>query len=143
MDHQKFRKTDIYDFLKEELGLSQLSPQSDIFGELGVRGDDFDELMEKYQKQFKVNMDAYLWYFHSDEEGLNFPGGLFFKPPYERVNRIPVNPELLVKFAQSGTWQLDYPEHQIPKWRYDILMNSLIGLILFTFLIIGLIYNYL
>lgn len=50
----------------------KVEPNSDIFGELGIIGDDFRELIEQDAKQFYVNMTGYLWYFHADGEGLNF-----------------------------------------------------------------------
>ena len=142
MSNQKFQIEDIYELLREVTGVKQLNSQTDIYGDLRVSGDDFHELIEKYQKTFDVNIDNYLWYFHSDEEGMNFPGGLFFKTPYERVNRIPITPELLLKFANSGTWGLKYPEHEIPEKRYDLLVNTIFNITFIAIVALVLIYNY-
>jgi hypothetical protein len=83
-----------------------------------MRCDDFHELIEKYAVELNVDMNAYLWCFHSDEEGQNI-GGLFFKPPYRRVTRIPVTPDKLISFAISGKWSMQYPSHNLPKFRVD------------------------
>ena len=68
-------------------------------------------------------MDGFLWYFHYGEEANSFPSGLFFKPPNYRVERIPITPEMLLQFAKSGKWAIDYPEHTLPKVRYDMVIN--------------------
>lgn len=101
----------IYKLIHGETGMVTLRPDIDIYQQ-GVVGDDFHELIEKYQKEFEVDMDSYLWYFHSDEEGINFPGAIFSKLPYDRVKRIPVTPQLLLKFDNSGVWELKYPDHE-------------------------------
>jgi len=76
---------------------------------------------------YSVDMTAYLWYFHSDEEGNNI-GGLFFPPPYKRVKRIAVTPLLLTEFANTGKWDIEYPNHKIPQKRYDTLIDVIIML---------------
>ncbi|WP_258100123.1 DUF1493 family protein [Marinoscillum pacificum] len=130
----------IYKLIHGETGMVTLRPDIDIYQQ-GVVGDDFHELIEKYQKEFEVDMDSYLWYFHSDEEGINFPGAIFSKPPYDRVKRIPVTPQLLLKFANSGVWELKYPDHEPLKKRYDLLINTLSGIAFFVILAIILLYN--
>ncbi len=111
--------------LKSDLGLKNLEHEYDIFEKHGVVGDDFHELMELLSKKYKIDMAEYLWYFHSDEEGLNF-GGLFFKPPYERVNRIPVTPKVLYEAAKAKRWLIEYPEHSLPEKRTDLLIGKLV-----------------
>ncbi len=143
MNTGNYQLEDIYSEIRNFISNEPLNPSTDIFKDLGLVGDDFHELIEQYQKQFNVNMDSYIWYFHADEEGLNFPGALFFKPPYERVTRIPVTPELLLKFANTGTWKLNYPEHQLPSKRYDIQINTIFGATLLVIIAITLIYNFL
>ncbi|QHJ06953.1 DUF1493 family protein [Hymenobacter busanensis] len=104
-----------------------VEPTSDILADVGVAGDDFHELMEKYAEAFSVDMSGYLWYFHTDEEGGGLDiGGSILQPPYERVKRIPVTPAMLADFANKGAWDLDYPPHRVPKWRYDILINNIL-----------------
>lgn len=118
-------------FLEKQIGcdLSEINPETDIHNDLGVSGDDFDEMMFEYSKKFKVDLKNYLWYFHSDEEGgWDSIGGSFFKPPYERVSRIPVTPILLLEFANLGKWDIKYPEHQLPKRRYDMIINGILVL---------------
>ena len=114
----------IIDFVKDISGIDEINPESDIF-DLDVVGDDFYEMIEKYSESYEVDMSEYLWYFHADEEGQNF-GGLFFKPPYRRVNRIPVTPRLLSEFAKTKKWSMKYPEHKLPNKRIDITINQIL-----------------
>jgi hypothetical protein len=37
-----------------------------------------------------------------------------------------VTPKILFDFFQKGKWDLEYPEHSIPKKRYDILINQIV-----------------
>ena len=116
--------SEILEFVKGLSGLEEISPESDIFN-LGVVGDDFHEMIEKYTETYGVDMTNYLWYFHADEEGQNF-GALFFKPPYSRVDRIPVTPRLLSEFAETKKWSVNYPEHKLPKKRIDLTVNQIL-----------------
>jgi hypothetical protein len=115
---------DIYQFLEKEVGVKSkyLAPNTDLFLDLHIEGDDFFELEESFEKQFNVDMSSYRWYFHHGEEGWN-PGGLFFKAPQDCVTRIPVTPNLLLDSANNNQWMLDYPEHTIPHKRYDLTLN--------------------
>jgi hypothetical protein len=65
----KYTIHDINKFFEEEIFKKSINAEDDIFLLYGVAGDDCHEMMEKYAFTFKVNMDKYLWYFHSDEEG--------------------------------------------------------------------------
>jgi hypothetical protein len=133
---------EILGFIKEQIGIEYLESDSDIF-KLGVVGDDFDELIGKFSERFKIKMDNYLWYFHADEEGQSI-GGLFFRPPNKRVSRIPITPLKLLEIANVGYWNIDYPKHQLPKRRFDIMINWIfvIGFISFlAFMIIRKIVN--
>ena len=124
---------EIVDFTKKELKEKDIFPDTDIFS-LGIYGDDMDEFLGSYHKKYNVNFDNYLWYFHNEEEiSNNFSiGKIFFKPPYDSVERIPITPEILTKFANTKVWEIDYPEHQLPKYRYDVLIDQIIfgGLVL-------------
>ena len=81
-------------------------------------------------------MDNYLYYFHTDEEGhSNSIGRIFFKAPYERVKQIPVSPALLFESANEGRWLFTYPEHSLPKRRYDILINQIVVVLFIIFVI--------
>ena len=125
---------EIIDFIKEDTGLDNITSDTDIFKN-GSVGDDFHELIEKFAKTYSVEMTNYLWYFHSDEEGLN-TGGLFFDPPYKRVERIPVTPSLLTEFANKGKWDIEYPKHEIPRRRYDLIINKILLVLVIVCLIV-------
>ncbi len=120
-----YSTNEIIDFLTELSGVNNIHSDSDIFGDIGMVGDDFHEMIEKYSKQFSVDLNGYLWYFHTKEEGSSF-GGHFFKPPNERVSRITVTPQMLTDFANKGKWDIEYPEHILPKIRYDIVINKIL-----------------
>lgn len=129
---------DIYQLIHDECGIKpeKLFPDSDLNGNFGIEGDDFDELMLAFSNKFKVNIDSYLWYFHCGEEG----GSLFpsiFPAPNQRVKKIAVTPELLLKYAQSKVWSVEYPKHNVPKQRLDIISNRVFLVLL---LIIALIF---
>ena len=138
---REYSEENIITFLKELLGRDQINSQTDIFLDLHVFGDDFHEMIEKYSKTFNVDMTSYLWYFHTYEEGYN-TGAYFFKAPNERVNRIPVTPKMLLDFANNGKWTIDYPEHTIPKRRYDLIINTVLILGILILFIISLLIKF-
>ncbi|MDR2916718.1 MAG: DUF1493 family protein [Tannerella sp.] len=116
--------------MKDISSIGDINADSDIF-KLGFAGDDFHEMIYDYAAKYAVDMTGYLWYFHADEEGLSGIGGLFFPPPYKRVERISLTPQLLADIANKGKWDLEYPEHEIPVKRYDLIINqALLGLVL-------------
>jgi hypothetical protein len=131
---------EVLQFIEQKTGV-RANPDSDLF-ELGIAGDDFHELIEAYAQQFGVSIEPYLWYFHADEEGINF-GALFFRPPYCRVKRIPITPLMLVDFAQKGTWDVQYPPHTIPKTRIDLLISTCFVALMALFVCTILIFKYL
>jgi Protein of unknown function (DUF1493). len=119
-----YSQEQINNFIKEKTGIDELKPGDDLMNDHGVCGDDFDELIDGYAKAFNVDISGYLWYFHTDEEGSwNSIGGSLFKPPNERVPHIPLTPALLLEMANKGYWDVQYPHHKLPKFRWDIIMN--------------------
>ncbi|MEZ4951686.1 MAG: DUF1493 family protein [Saprospiraceae bacterium] len=119
---------EILEFVKKQTGVREVHPESDIQLELGIDGDDFEELIVNYSDKFDVDISKFLWYFHFWEEGQNL-GGIFFAPPNKRVTRIPVTPIMLLKFSNSGNWDLKYPDHVLPSKRYDLIFNRIIGIV--------------
>ncbi len=105
-----------------------VNPETDLWKDLGIEGDDFFELEEAFAHEFKVDMSNYLWYFHHGEEGLGSFGAFFFAPPYALVERIPVTPALLLKAARTKKWPVQYPAHEISSHRYDMVVNRAIGI---------------
>lgn len=124
----------IIKFVEKKTGTNNISENADITNDLGVDGDDFDELITQFSQQFNVDISSCLWYFHASEEGSwNSIGGAFYKSPDKRVTHIPITPLKLYQFAREGKWNIQYPEHQLPKRRYDMILNQLI-LLLFSIL---------
>lgn len=115
---------EVYNFLEDYSGKEPMGPNTDIFFDLGITGDDFHELIENYAKNYEVDMTNYLWYFHVNEEGSPGIGGFFFRPPYERVQRIPITPQLLAECIVSKKWNIEYPQHTLPKYRKDLWVNT-------------------
>ena len=133
----------IIEFLKSEIGDEQITANTDIVKELGTYGDDLDALLISYSDNFNVELNNYLWYFHSKEKGLNI-GTLFFKAPNQRVERIIITPEILKLYANTGKWEIPYPAHNLPKCRYDIIIeNALIILIIGIMILFSLIEKWL
>lgn len=115
----------ILDFVAEYSGKEEIQENSDIEGELSVYADDWHEMIQKFGEKYQVDMTSYLWYFHSGEEGFSI-GSLFFKAPYERVKRIPITPKDLLRIATKQKWDVYYPEHELPKRRYDLLIGTIV-----------------
>jgi len=120
---------EIIKFLEEQLKVERVEADSDIHHDLGVTGDEFFEMIAEYSKKFNVDLENYNWYFHSDEEGVLSIGALFFKPPYKRVQRIPVTPQMLTDFANKRKWDLQYPAHYIPARRWDLIINRVLAIL--------------
>ena len=127
---------EIITFIKARTGADKVEEADDIEENLGCTGDDFDELITAYAEKFKVDMSSYLWYFHAVEEGSwNSIGSIFFKSLDKRVEHIAVTPIMLLEFADKGTWDVKYPEHNLPKRRYDILINQVVVLIFIIYVV--------
>lgn len=120
---------DICVFLVKQLRVSrsELTPSTNLRRDLGVDGDDFFELEDAFSREFGVDMSGYRWYFHHGEEGANI-GRWFVPAPYDRVREIPVTPQLLLDSANAGKWIVEYPDHQLPARRYDVLISRLVYL---------------
>lgn len=101
---------------------------ADLFDVCGIYGDDASDFMDAFGVRFGVDLDDYRWYFHHEEEGTS-PGALFFKPPYRRVKRVPITPDILVQAIDSGRWPLRYPPHELPAVRWDIRINQILWVI--------------
>src|SRR5689334_21779351 len=97
-------------FVVDTTGLrsSDVQAESDLY-RLGIDGDEFFELIAKFERQFEVSMAGYRWYFHHGEEGVLTPGRLLFPPPNKRVQRLPVTPRLLHRATQEHRWPITYP----------------------------------
>jgi hypothetical protein len=129
---------DIAQFVREQTGYhGRLSPDTTLQGDIGVYGDDVDDLLSAYAERFGDDLSSYLWYFHTGEEGFFSPGGLFFPAPNRRVREIPISVGMLHDFAARGRWEVKYPSHQPPGFRADILINW----VLFVGLLLGCLFS--
>jgi uncharacterized protein DUF1493 len=115
-------------FVREQTSFrGALTEVTSLQSDIGVYGDDMDDLLAAFSDRFGVSLAGYIWYFHTGEEGFNI-GGLFFPPPNERVQEIPITLGILHDFAQCGRWPIEYPEHVTPRSRPDIRINQLLAL---------------
>ena len=127
---------EIYRFINAELDVPEalLSSDTDLFATFDITADVCEDFIEKFSQKFKVDLTDYCWYFHHGEAGLNL-GGLIIAPPYKRVERIAITPEILLKSATKRRWKVNYPDHQVPKKRWDMVINkAILFLIFFYFL---------
>jgi hypothetical protein len=132
---------DIREFIQRHVRnrAEHIRDDSDLFQELRLGGADCDDFMNEFGKAFHVDLSAFLWYFHYEEEphsGIVF--AWLFLPPNMRVARIPIAPDGLLAAANAGTWTIDYPAHAIPRRRYDVVAaNAATALIVLVILILG------
>lgn len=115
-----------------------LSDDADIFDSLGIDGDDAFEFIERFATKYEIDITNYRWYFHHGEEPfLNF-GAWLVKPPYRRVGRIPITPQVLAEALRTKQWPLEYPEHKLPSVRLDIRFANAVLLGVVALLMAGL-----
>jgi acyl carrier protein len=100
-----------------------LSEETDLHSDLGLTSLDLDEFLAEFAKRFDVDLSGFLWYFHTEEDDVS-PGRLFFAAPQERVQRIPLRLALLYRAVELGRWPVDYPEHSLPRRRWDLVFNQ-------------------
>jgi hypothetical protein len=103
---------------------------ADVFVKLGIDGDDAFEFIDRFVAKFEIDASSYRWYFHHGEEGFNI-GGLFFRPPYQGVDHIPITLNILIKAVETKSWPIDYPQHQLPLVRWDLRFNQAFALLAF------------
>lgn len=63
--------------------------------------------METFGNVFHVDMSAYQWAYHTDEEGFMSLAGLFRKKP--KPARIDITIQMLLDAANRGAWAMEYP----------------------------------
>lgn len=100
----------IIEFISSESGCpkSKINENSDLNYDLKICGDDFHELIEKYSEKYKVNLDNYLWHYHSEEE-VTFNLIPSRTKTHEVIEKyIPVTPIMLLEFAKLKSWNLSY-----------------------------------
>ena len=126
--------TDLDEFLLQFSGEAHaLQDDTDVFERLGIDGDDGSEFIEAFAAHFDVDVSGYRWYFHHGEEGWSL-GGLFFRSPDRRVQRLPITPPILMDAIRTKHWPIDYPAHQLPSVRWDIPINQALTVLILVLL---------
>jgi hypothetical protein len=108
--------------------------QTSLQDDLGIWGDDLDEFLTLFASRYQVDMSKYLWYFHTQEEGVNF-GASIHKSPDQLAPYIPITVQVLHDSANCGEWSVVYPKHTVPK-RMDLAVSRAIVAIIFCGIIL-------
>jgi len=127
---------DIQQFIATQLGcdLALVTEDADIVYDLDCVDFALDEFVAAYRTKFGVNMEDYRWYFHTNvvSGDTSAIGKMLFKTPPNAVKHIPITPQILWESANQGKWVIWYPEHTVPRRRFDAYIQLSI---LFIFII--------
>ncbi|MEX1202227.1 MAG: DUF1493 family protein [Ferruginibacter sp.] len=128
--------TDIQQFIATQLrcDLALVTEEADIIYDLNCVNLSLDEFIAAYRMKFDVNMEDYRWYFHTNvvSGDTSTIGKILFKTPPNAVKHIPITPKVLWESANQGKWLIWYPEHTVPRRRFDAYIQLSI---LFIFII--------
>lgn len=128
------RVDEIHALLRLHAGAPEvLTEDTELHADLGLISLDLHEFLEEFAERFQVDMSGFLWYFHSEEDGLN-PFRWIFPAPQDRVTRIPLRLALFYRAAEIGKWPVEYPEHSLPVRRWDLVLCRCLGAVAFFWL---------
>ena len=119
---------DIQHFISTQLGcdLSLVTADADIVYDLDCVDFSLDEFIAAYRTKFGVNTEDYRWYFHTNvvSGDTSALGKMLFKPSPNSVKHIPITAEILWESANKGKWVIWYPEHTVPRRRFDAYIQA-------------------
>jgi hypothetical protein len=125
--------TEIQQFISTQLGcdLSLVTTDADIVYDLDCVDFALDDFIATYRSKFGVNMEDYRWYFHTNvvSGDTSALGKMLFKPTPNAVKHIPITAKILWESANVGKWLISYPEHTVPRRRFDAYIQATILLI--------------
>ena len=109
--------------------------ESNLPGVFGLEGDDADEFLKAFADHFKVDMTGFRDYFHYNAN----------EPPYYRtcfpvdasgkvIPDIPITISQLVRAAESGIWDMEYPAHRVD---HSVIPQIVIGVLILTVVVLG------
>jgi hypothetical protein len=85
--------------------IERLSADSVLEADVGITGDDADEFMEAYSREFQIDLSGFEFYRHFDAEGWNPFVGFFTRLLRgEEMQHVPVTIALLVRAAEQHRW---------------------------------------
>lgn len=120
--------THIQQFISSQLGcdLALVTADADIVYDLGCVDFALDEFIADYRTKFGVNMEDYRWYFHTNvvSGDTSALGKILFKPLPNSVKHIPITAKILCESANVGKWLIWYPEHTVPRRRFDAYIQA-------------------
>ena len=119
---------DIQEFISTQLGcdLGLVTADADIVYDLGCVDFALDEFIAAYRSKFGVDMEDYRWYFHTNvvSGDTSALGKILFKPLPNAVKHIPITAKILWESAINGKWNIWYPEHTVPRRRFDAYIQA-------------------
>ena len=121
---------DIKQFIATQLNcdLASVTDDADIVYDLDCVDFALDEFIAAYRTKYGVNMQDYRWYFHTNvvSGDTSSLGKMLFKPSPNAVKHIPITPKILWESASNGKWNIWYPEHTVPRRRFDVYIQATI-----------------
>lgn len=102
-------REEILRFFEKQAG-ARVDPghTGDLLKDYGVDGDDAFAFIEAFAERYDVDVTGYCFFFHH-RDSAKLMGRLPFARPDRHVRRIPISADMLVDFAERGTWDLLYP----------------------------------
>ena len=119
---------EIKQFIATQLNcdLALVTDDADIVYDLDCVDFALDEFIAAYRSKFGVNMEDYRWYFHTNvvSGDTSALGKMLFKPVPNAVKHIPITAKILWESASVGKWVIWYPEHTVPRRRFDAYIQA-------------------
>ena len=96
-------------FLGKKIGRSpdSFTPETDLLYDLGIDGDDYEEIIIEFTQQHSIISKEYKWQFHHGPEGCN-PIWLLFPPEILKRTRIPIRIKDFLEAKKRKTWEFLY-----------------------------------
>ena len=128
---------EIKQLISTQLGcdLALVTDDADIVYDLDCVDFALDEFIAAYRSKFGVNMEDYRWYFHTNvvSGDTSALGKMLFKTAPNAVKHIPITAKILWESASVGKWVIWYPEHTVPRRRFDAYIQASI---IFIFIVL-------
>ncbi len=105
---------ELVQFLGHEVGVSaaNINQSTRLLEDLGLDGEDYLLLIERFAEKFSVDVQAYRWFHHHGPEGFN-PLWLLIPPWWDQTLYIPITVGDLVESSFSGKWSVRYPDEVV------------------------------
>ena len=103
--------------------------QADVLRATGEDGDSAVEFIDRFGKEFSIDMASYAWAFHHVDEGTLLRVGWPIPSGHHRALRFPLSVTLLTTAARTGQWPVRYPQRPaVASWHWLNWPLILLGL---------------